>query len=216
MRAKQKIVVLWHATLQVLAIAAHALRVYPTWAKVYRWLRQRKFKTVKVPQNLSLIEAQKQMNKLKWRKDTWREAWDSVGAPQWVQHCLNQLEMGNGQPDGALDCDDFAAWGCRVIAPEFAPYFFGQGWAPIEDGHIGFKTTGHAVCVVQDTETNKLWHCGNWGLVGPFDTLRDVGINISGHHVNRGKPITWCLYKDDMRLVAMGNGLPPQTVPELM
>lgn len=216
MRVKQKLVVLWHTTLQVLAAAVHVLRVYPAWAKVYRWLRQRKFKTVKMPRDLSPADAQKRMNKLKWRKDTWREAWDAVGAPQWVQHCLNQLEMGNGQPEGALDCDDFSAWACQVVAPEFEPYFFGQGWAPIEDGEVGFKSTGHAVCVVKMPDSGKLWHCGNWGLVGPFDTLRDVGINISGRHVGRGKPLLWCLYTGDMKLVQKGNGLPPQTTPGRM
>lgn len=216
MQAKQKLIGLWHGALQVLGAVVHVLRIYPAWARTYRWLRQRQFKTVKMPQGLAPEEAQKQMNKLKWRKDTWREAWDAVGAPQWVQHCLNQLEMGNGQPAGALDCDDFSSWACKVIGREYEPHFFGQGWAPIEEGQVGFKTTGHAVCVVRDPDTGKLWHCGNWGLVGPFETLRDVGINISGHRVGRGKPLMWCLYKDDMRLVAKGNGLPPQSIPSLM
>lgn len=220
MRKKEKFVSAWHRTLQILESLVHVLRIYPAWAKAYRWLRQRKYKRLEMPSQLNPREAQNRMNKVKWQKDTWREAWDSVGSPQWVQHCMNEIELGNPQPEGALDCDDFTSWAVNTIDPSYEPYFFGQGWAPIIDGEVGFKATGHAVCVVKMPYSGKLWHCGNWGLIGPFDTLRDVGDFICGNNaergIKRGKPLSWCLYTHDMKLVKRGTGLPHQSKPGLM
>lgn len=220
MRAKERIASAWHGILRVLMSAVHVLRIYPAWARTYRWLRQRRYKHIELSGPMSPREAQDRMNKVKWQKDTWREAWDSVGAPQWVQHCMNEIELGNPQPEGALDCDDFTSWSVNVIDPAYEPYFFGQGWAPIVDGKVGFKTTGHAVCVVRMPDSGKLWHCGNWGLIGPFDTLRDVGNHVCGNsaerNIKRGDPLAWCLYTRDMKLVKKGNGLPPQSRPDLM
>jgi len=176
-------------------------------------MRQRKYKDVKLLSGITPRAAQDKMDKITWKKDTWREAWDSVGAPQWVQHCLNEIEEGKTQPEGALDCDDFACWAAKVIDAEYEPYFFGQGWAPIVDGVVGFKTTGHAICVVKSPVEGELWHCGNWGLIGPFSTLRDVSVQLFG---NQGVPIAWCLYTADMKLIKKGNNIPPQTIPSLM
>jgi hypothetical protein len=214
MKLRDKAVKTWHRIIQVLMSFVHTFRVYPGWARLYRFLRQRKYVTTDLPVGLSPQQAQEEMDSLEWQKDTWREAWDSVGSPQWVQHCINEIAYGREQPKGALDCDDFSSWAVNVIDGSWQPLFFGQGWAPRDErGRAGFKVTGHAVCVVEDPTSGELWHCGNWGLIGPFQTLRDVGNHISGNSRGLGKPIAWCLYSPDMRLIDKGNGLPPQTKP---
>ena len=218
MSVKERTISAWYSILRLLMSVVHVLRIYPLWAKLYRATRQRKWRGIALPKGLEPREAQNRMNTVKWRKDTWREAWDAVGSPQWVQHCMNVIESGEPQPEGALDCDDFTSWATNVIDPLYKPLFFGQGWAPIDDENAGMKTTGHAVCVVTMPETGKLWHCGNWGLLGPFDTLHDVGEFICGNvpdkGIKRGEPLAWCLYTPNLRLIDKGNGLPPKCTPD--
>ena len=52
---------------------------------------------------------------LQWRKDGWKELFDSVGDPHWIQHCINEMHAGNPQPEGSLDCDDFSIWCTNCI-----------------------------------------------------------------------------------------------------
>ncbi len=220
MKSKDLLVKSWRWFLRILMSAIHTLRIYPAWAKTYRRLSQKKYNGVDLDLGLSPREAQNKMNTISWHRDTWREAWDSVGSPQWVQHCIDEVGKGNPQPAGALDCDDFTSWAVNVIDPIYEPFFFGQGWSPIKGNVVSFKSTGHAVCVVRMKDTGKLYHCGNWGFIGPFDTLSDVGDFICGNDLRtrtkRGKPLAWCLYTPDMRLVDKGNGLPPQSIPSSM
>lgn len=193
--------------IRVLYFLVHKLRIYPTWAKVYQWLHQRRYLDTSLPKNLTPIEAQIKMDKLRWRPDKAKEAWDAVGSAGWVQHCLNKIESGKPQPDGALDCDDFAAWAIKTIGSKYYPKFFGQGWhAKNRNGTDSFKIQGHAVCVIQD-EKGKFFHCGNWGINGPYDNLTDASLDII-RRVDGGSAFAWCLYDKNMKLIAQGSGYP--------
>lgn len=200
--------------IQKLMALAHILRIYPGWAKTYRLMHHKKYEDVELQTGLTPIEAQEQMNKLTWTKDGFREAWDSVGSPHWVQHCLNEIDAGREQPEGALDCDDFTSWAVNVIDPKFDPLFFGQGWAKVENGRKTGKLIGHAVCVIKSPANGKLLHVGNWGRRGPFANLTEVGEDVAGSKRGTGHPVAWCVYTKDLKLVAKGDDLPPETVGE--
>jgi len=171
------------------------------WSKVYRFFYHRKYRKIALPQGLHIDSAQAHMNKLTWSKDTWRELGDSVGDPRWVQYCLNQITSTGKQPNGALDCDDFACWAANVIHPGWNPKILSFSW--MKDG----KLAGHAVCACGGGLGQSLYYIGNWGKIGVFPNIRGICIDM----MSRAKAdvaIGWNLRDRNLKLISWGKGLP--------
>jgi len=178
---------------------AFRLRIYLLWSKVYRWLYHRKYRTLQFPVSLTPEQATEEMKHLVWRKDGFKELWDAIGSPHWVQHTLAQIECG-GQPPGAMDCDEFAVWAATVIAPNYQPVVLNVMWRD-EKG-----TRGHNVCLYHSS--GFLYHTGNWGKLGPYGTLQNLVEILFNLVQGQGYVVGWALYSPDLKLVKMGYGLP--------
>lgn len=206
MKKIEKIIYSFFAGLMLFAMRSG---LYRWWSLAYRWLYQHRFLSVKLNTNLEPEEAQKKMNTLIWRRDGAKEVWDSMGSPNWVQHCINEVAAGRNQPAGALDCDDYASWACHAIDPVYEPMIFSISWHPIIHRSETTKyVTGHAVCIFK--RDGQYWHCGNWGTFGPWQSLHDVGSHISGARKRTGMPISWAILNKNIKVIDSGYGLPAQ------
>jgi hypothetical protein len=186
----------------------HKLGLYRYWSKLYRKLYQDRFIKIQLPTSITPSEAQKKMNLLTWSPDKAKEMWDSVGSPHWVQHCINEIESGKPQPPGALDCDDFASWATNVIANVYRPVYLCQGWQlKNEAGTETAKMTGHAICIYRGIDTRGYFYCGNWGHIGPFNSV-NLLVKDMLHRADGGNAVSWAAYDKRLKLIKTGNGIP--------
>lgn len=145
-------------------------RYYFVWSKLYRFLFQRKYKHVKLKHYSILENIDKLFLKLQWRKDGFKELWDSIGSANWVQYCLDEIEGGHPQPKGALDCDDFSNYAANVYMPHWGEevYLCSIGYKKSDK-----KISGHMICVVK-RENGTYSHLSNWGLFNGFEDIQSV------------------------------------------
>jgi len=159
---------------------------------VYRAVFHRKYSKVELPHHLSADEASDHMEALTWTKDAVQELWDSMGTAHWVQHCLNEIDAGRGQPEGALDCDDFSAWAVAVLDPKLKPQIWCLSWV-LPEGDI----KGHAMCMGRDVETDEYFHVGNWGYMGPFGSF-DAMVRATLKRAGAQDIVAWATLSGDL------------------
>jgi hypothetical protein len=174
---------------------------WPRWSKVYRFLFQRKYKNIVLQTGLSYSEANEKVNTLNWRPDKARELWDSCSSPQWVQYCIDTKVLTGVQPEGPLDCDDFAVWLANVVDPIYEPRILSFSWA-----NKRYKLKGHAVCVCR-LKNGKLIHIGNWGISKIFNNLTDLCEDMLTKSDNK-YPIGWALFNKRLCKLSYGRNLP--------
>jgi len=175
------------------------------WSRVYRALFQRKYRqTLFLDCHLTAVDACKKMRLLAWTRDGGRELWDSVGDPGWVQHVINRVENGCGQPVGALDCDDFSVWASNVLSDKYDSVIWVFSW--MNDGEL----SGHAMCWCSGSE-GKYFHIGNWGMSREYSSLREACEHILSRYSN-ASPIGWSLLTKNLWPIAWGVGLPDRGV----
>jgi hypothetical protein len=175
-----------------------------TWSKVYRWLWKRDHDFwIELDSNLSLVDAEEKMALLKWSPDTGKELWDACGPPHWVQYVLRQIQEGNTQPMGSLDCDDFAAWCCKVLDKKYLPCILSVSWVSSST-----EILGHAVCLCKRKD-GMLFHMGNWGTVHSFPHLKDLCSDML-RRVHGKEIIGWSLIDADLKVITWGRGMPTE------
>ena len=182
-----------------------ALVYWKYWSKLYQFLYHRKYKNTKLPQGLTLIQAQEKMHAIAWTKDSVRELWDSCSSPRWVQHVINEIFAGNPQPRGSLDCDDFSIWALNTVSKNFFPRIFMFTWLDYKG-----KLHGHAMCLTRNKDGN-LVHIGNWGISRPYRNLREACIDILKTY-HSDKPIGWALLNKDLSITRWGRNLPEDNI----
>lgn len=175
------------------------------WSRLYRKLTKlKRYKGIAtLPSGLTPSEAQQELDHLKWQKDGFRQLWDVVAPVHWVQHCINTVKGGEPQPEGPLDCDEFAAWACSVIDSKYSPHILVFSWINEEN-----KPKGHAVCLYHkfsdEDGTRKYGHVGNWGHYGARMDLDElVSASIGKHEL-----IGWGVFDYELDLVTWGTKLP--------
>jgi len=178
---------------------------WPKWSRIYRWLWQGTYKEVKLDSNLSYVQANEKVNRLKWQKDGAWALGDACGSPHWVQYCLNKVTAKIPQPEGYLDCDDFSAWCANVVDPKYDPRIFTFSWMD-KDG----KLKGHAMCLVRQKD-GRVCHIGNWHLYGPYSSLREA-CSVILTKTGSFEPIGWALYTKDLKKIQCGRGMPSKAV----
>jgi len=162
------------------------------WSQLYRYIYQRKYRSVPVERLGTPEEVQGRLNILRWRKDSFRELWDAVGSPHWVQHCINAVLCGHSQPAGALDCDEFAVWAAQSLAPTFEPVVMNVFW------HTD-TYTGHHVCLYR---LNGLFYClGNWGKMGPYPSTKAAAEAIVAK--TDGSLVGWSTFTPGLKLISV-------------
>ena len=177
-------------------------RLYLCWSLLYRKVWHREYKWVPVKDSISIREALEAMRSLVWVRDGKRELFDAVGHPGWVQHCINEVQAGRGQPRGALDCDEFAVWAAASLDIRRNPIVYQQTWCAKK----GLALGGHHVCVFQDRAGGNLFHIGNWGYAGPFNSLEELGKQMCD--AVDAIPVSWALFTPGLQHVANGARLP--------
>jgi len=107
-------------------------------------------------------------------EDTMRAATGQMNTPDMLRRLRVQDTMvfltalenyaatnrGRGQdPDGSLDCEDFALWAARAIAVRYEPVILVVAWST---GFCPWQMAGHAVCVYREPDGvmgyMDLWH----------------------------------------------------------
>lgn len=146
-------------------------RYYSLWSKLYRFLFQRKYKKVKLKQYNTLESIEKLFSKLSWKKDGIKELWDSIGTPEWVQYCLDEIEKTGKQPQGSLDCDDFSCYAANayILRCNEIAYLMSIAYKKLPTK----KISGHMICVIK-RKNGTYAHISNWGLFYGFKSLEDV------------------------------------------
>jgi hypothetical protein len=175
--------------------------IYSSWSKLYRKIWHLKYANVQVMQGLTPSEAQKFLNIMQWRKDSSKEFFDSIGSPNWFQHCLNEVINLKKQPKGALDCDDFASWFAHAIHPRFRPILFSIVYLDKDE-----KLTGHVVCVWQDS-FGKYNHSGIGLSRRGFDSYKDITKDIV-HIFNIKKIVGGYIFDKNLKLIKSFQGYP--------
>jgi len=174
------------------------------WSRLYRFLYHRKYKNFVAPKGyLTIDEANREMAKLTWTKDGTKELWDSMGSDGWVQYVLNCIDAGEGQPVGALDCDDFSYWASRVLQDRYNAVIFVFSW--ISDK----KLLGHAMCWCE--LDGSYVHIGNWGQSSPYNSLKPACVDILDMY-SESSPIGWALLTNNLWPITWGVGLPGEEV----
>jgi len=170
------------------------------WSRLYRYLFHRKYQNECVPVGyLTLDEASQKMSLLTWTKDSVKELWDAVGSAEWVQHVLTCIDKGEGQPNGALDCDDFSYWAAQALQKHYNAVIFSFSWVS------GNKLMGHAMCWCE--VDGGYVHIGNWGQSAKYDSLRSACEDILKNY-NKPQPIGWSLLTNNLWPIDWGVGLP--------
>jgi len=171
----------------------HKLRIYTFWSHIYRFLYHRRYKNIPLDSNLTPVETLKKLQRLKWSKDRFKELFDAFGSPHWVQYCINQTGLGNPQPSGALDCDEFSIWSAWVLKAEFKPVILNVNWHDAD----GFD--GHNVCLFEIL--GKYRHIGNWGLSESYTSRKNLIEEIVSKATgDQGKLIGWAVYTKNLKL----------------
>jgi hypothetical protein len=171
-----------------------------TWSHIYRELVQGEYDAV-IPIK-PLAEVVESMKLLTWTADGPTELWDACGSPGWVQHCLNYLRNGYKQPEGSLDCDDFAVWAANSLSKEHNPRLLSVVWVTKDN-----KIAGHVVCLCNSAKRDSVFHIGNWGTSRLFDDLHDACTDMVTRAQGE-KLIGWCILDKNLKLHKYGTELP--------
>lgn len=176
------------------------------WSNAYRFFYQRKYKKVELSKDLSSAAATTLMRRLTWTKDGPKELWDAVSRPGWVQHVINVVTEGGEQPEGSLDCDDYATWAAHTLRKDYNAKILTFAWIDTRG-----RSYGHAVCLCNHGTTN-MFHVGNWGKLTGFRSLRDVCEDMM-RRTDAELPIAWSLLDKNLKVECWGRGLPKDTTP---
>ena len=107
------------------------------YAKFWKWKNGCYALTIE----LNALEILVKFELLTWSPDGAKELWDVCAGPEWVQKALMDIEAGEPQPKGGLDCDDFAIWAANTAMLDYFPHVFIITWLSEED-----EIKGHAIC----------------------------------------------------------------------
>jgi len=171
--------------------------LYFFWTRIYRFLRQRKYKGP-VAVRHSLEELRAEIRKHEWKKDTWRELGDAISYPRHFEEVGHLSKLGN-------DCDDFSIWCLDAAREGFEDT--GLKWMPLGLMSVvwkeGKKLSGHnvAVFVAYDGDVVRLAHMSNWRNGHMYWINESVygGIALDVARA-MGKPLAgWRLTSPDLR-----------------
>lgn len=165
-----------------LGFLAHKSRIWIAWSTIYRLFKHANYVTTNpISRTQSLEEVNDSLARLAWRGDGFAELGDAIGSPYWVQYCINEMAFRGKQPEGALDCDDFAIYACHALSGH--PQTDSQKSRPILAGiwwSDGLAIRGHAICIYQMNSHGKshYYNISNWGLSGPFESIEEVSNEV--------------------------------------
>lgn len=180
-------------------------KLYFTWSHIYRLIHHREYMLSIPIGKMSPEHLDRQMKKLTWTRDSFRELWDAIGSPHWVQYCINIITTINRQPPGALDCDEFSVWAASVLLDKYRPVVLNIVW---KKPKVDKTPKGHHVCMYVDDR--GYFHTGNFGTHGPFTSRSSTIVDVL-HKVKRNTQdlVGWATFTPDLTLIDYSTkGLP--------
>lgn len=198
------------------------LKVYAFWSRIYRFIWHRQYSSPKgslyspLAQNLEPRVAQEAMDKVRWRPDRFKELWDAVGSPHWFQYVVDQVNLGEQQPSGANDCDEYATWAASVVNKSYNPHMLTVTWieeVPSDNGSTRYKIGGHNLCflcwpMLLDTNAKLMYrHLGNWGLSQTFRSSEELLTDILSYGGKKRHLLAWAIWTPDMARVSWGRDM---------
>jgi hypothetical protein len=188
--------------LRLLYLLAFRLQVYLLWSGVYRTLYHDRYLGITLQKDLIPSKVAEHQTRLHWIADGARELWDAVGSPHWVQKCVNATTLSRQQPSGSLDCDEFASWAAAVLKAEYSPCVLNVCWRD------KWFVKGHHVCLYILNE--KYFHTGNWGNVGPYDSLHELVLGILAQVKKTPADLVgWSTFSPNLVLDTTSTKMPP-------
>lgn len=161
-------------------------RYYKFWSKIYRFFRQRKYKSVPLERIKSYQYLDSRFDQLTYSADSWKELWDVCSSPNWVQYCLNEIDSENPQPKGPMDCDEFAIWAANVLQGKKKNCTISTQLLSVAYKTKTGKISGHMVCLVEcfypDTGDILYDHVGNWGVYEDYEDIESIVSEICSEH----------------------------------
>jgi len=178
---------MWQKTLIMLwkGISYLAARfIYGPFSRLYRWLFERKYKTLPIDTPWVTSQVLKFFKECTWKADACGGVIDVISKPE------RFYETKTG------DCDEYAAFAHRVLS--WSSAILSVTWFDPK-AKLFKKFTGHNVCVYH--YKGKWYHISNWGKFGPFDRPRDVWNSIPPKDTI---PCAYGLRKDDLKWLTGG------------
>jgi len=172
------------------------------WSKFYRNTFQRKYNKKNSPlilkRNISTESDENYFKRvyesvkgIDWKKDDWKQMWDVISTPHFMQTQINRLSDNKLQEEKSCDCDDYSVYFANIISKKFSPQLLTVTYKEPD----AFVFGGHVVCLVKDSN-DEYYHISNWGIYGGFKTTEEVVENIVGDRLHVGS----VLYTKDLNL----------------
>lgn len=129
-------------------VGLYLRHVYRRWSRLYRWLWERQYRNVAIPDYLSFLDIAMTLRRMKWVADGPKQLWDAISTPEAVQWRLDNLP---GREVG--DCDEHAIYiADRIVSAQKKGSFADKNlvevcfvtitWIVPATGEMG----GHNVC----------------------------------------------------------------------
>ena len=122
-----------------------------------RLILERKYKA-DLPKGLSAKELNNFFRGCKWTPDPWGQLLDYISKPE----KFYITKKG--------DCDDWACFAANVIC--YPAFILTVNWYNPGGEKFIDRFAGHNVCLF--FVGLRWWHAGNWGIRGPFESLKMV------------------------------------------
>ena len=137
--------------------------LYKPWSKMWRFFLDRKY--TEMPDDLPWTRKQLEsfFESCVWTEDPVKGSIDYFMKPERFYF----TERG--------DCDDYSVFAASVLDPKMVIGILTvQWWVPADKKK---KFHGHNVCLIE--EDNKLYHIGNWGTWGPYESIEEAMESIA-------------------------------------
>lgn len=190
----------WAAIARFFTFLYLRLHGYQLWSYLYRFVWERKYKSVKIHRFERLALLVDFIRLQKWKADSWKEMFDAVSSPEKVQ-AIGQDASGDHLIG---DCDEFAVYLANAISVSLKagmmaadgianPRFLTITWIDKKTKKAG----GHNVCLLEYPSEvgSSLYAYMDYGKPSAkFFTIGDVVKLVRDTYVGEGNHIglAWC------------------------
>jgi len=190
---------IWRALVTFIAYWFVRARGYKSWSNIYRWLYERRFRDVKLSTfaALKLLPPFMRNGKL-WVSDTWRQLWDAVSSPQYVQQVFANVEP---VPVHGFDCDEHAVFLVAAIQKSIATGTMKEPIASVRFFTVtwfeGLRICGHNSCLLE-------WSDRTFSFMDYHSpsrrcaSVQEVADLVRSSYSEAAIPMTWCVQSLDL------------------
>jgi len=170
-------------------------RWYQGWSRLYRFFKQRKYKTYfpVIETTTDVNELQRELDKIEYHKDDWKVLWDVCHSPYYSRYVLASARE-NEQSDDSFDCDDYACLAANMLDWHFNAHLLSVRF---KKKNKKFKFEGHMVCYFETPYGFR--HMGNWGLSPNYRSLEAMAKDIA--YLSEGTLIGYTTMDKNLKII---------------